>query len=53
LDVNVIGGIKPCNRAAHSMLGINKDYFIMVGGVGLNVQSGSRLLRDIWLFDVE
>lgn len=35
------------------MNALDKNYFIIVGGMSLEENSKDQLLRDIWLFDLE
>jgi N-acetylneuraminic acid mutarotase len=42
-------GRVPCSRTAHSMTGVS-DYLMVVGGQSIQE---NRMLRDIWLFDID
>jgi N-acetylneuraminic acid mutarotase len=52
-EIPLFNEIKPYPRASHSMIGINGDNIVLVGGVGLDGDNKNKILRDIWLFNTE
>jgi hypothetical protein len=52
-EIPLFNEVKPYPRASHSMIGINGDNIVLVGGVGLDGDNKNKILRDIWLFNTE
>lgn len=52
-EVKLTKNIKPCARTSHSMIGINSQNFMMIGGISLEGALKGQILRDMWLFNTE
>lgn len=53
LEVPLMNEVRPEPRVSHSMVSLNGENILMMGGIGVAGQAKNQMMRDLWLFNTE